>query len=98
MMFFCQVEETFTVPGRGCVIVPAMPPSDLDFRLHARDSIQLRNPSGQVLDTYIASIEMVCGPAVDRMAFLLPGNVSKFDIPKGTEIWLSDSALTTSLS
>jgi hypothetical protein len=61
----------------------------LDFRLRAQDAIQFRNPDGRVLNTYIASIEMLCGPEVkDRRAFLLPKEITKQDVPKGTEIWL----------
>ncbi len=63
----------------------------LDFQLHTRDSIQLRNPDGRILDTHIAGIEILCGPRViDRMAFLLPGNIRKEDVSKETEIWLAN--------
>jgi hypothetical protein len=42
-------------------------------------------------DTYVAGIEMLCGPKVmDRMAFLLPGNITKEDVSKETEIWLAN--------
>jgi hypothetical protein len=67
----------------------ALPRSSVDFRLQMRDSIQLRNPDGQIVDTYIAGIELLCGPEVkDRMVSLLPQNVRKRDAPNGTEIWL----------
>ena len=91
MTFFSKVGDTFTIPGRGCVIVPATP-YDLDFRFHNRDSIQLRSPSGVVIDTHIASIELVkpvAGPC--RMAFLLPNEIAKSDIPPETEIWVKHS-------
>lgn len=89
MIFFSKVEETFEISGRGCVIVPDVPRSSLHFRLRAQDSIQLRNRNGAVLDTYIASIEMLCGSKVkDRIAFLLPANITRKDVPNGTEIWL----------
>jgi len=69
----------------------------LDFRLRANDPIQLRTPDGRVLDTYVAGIEMLCGPAVkDRMAFLLPKDVTKQDVPKGTEIWLTQESSDSS--
>jgi len=89
MLFLSEVEDTFTVTGRGCVIIPAVPRPDCNFRLRAKDPIQLRTPDGRVIDTCIASIELVCGPAVKcRMVFLLPHGITKTDVPKGTEIWL----------
>jgi translation elongation factor EF-Tu-like GTPase len=90
MTFLSKVEDTFHISGRGCVIVPVVPRSTLDFHLRVQDSIQLRNPYGKVLDTYIAGIERVCGPTVKgRMAFLLPADVTESEVPKGTEIWLA---------
>jgi len=89
VIFLSKVEDTFEITGRGLVIVPAQPRADLDFRLRAKDSIQLRSPDGQVLDTHIASVEICCGPNVHcRMAFLLPKGIAKHEVPKETEIWL----------
>jgi hypothetical protein len=89
VIFLSKVEDVFEISGRGCVVVPASPRAGLDFQLHAHDSIQLRNPDGRVLDTYIAGIEMLCGPKVrDCVAFLLPENIAKQDVPRETEIWL----------
>jgi hypothetical protein len=92
MTFFSKVEDAFTIPGRGCVIVPVAPSPDLDFQLYAGDPIQLRNPGGEVFDTRIVSIELV-KPIVGAclMAFLLPKGIAKSDAPTGTEIWLTNS-------
>jgi hypothetical protein len=92
MTFYSKVEDIFTIPGRGCVIVPATPSLDLDFRLHANDPIQLRNPNGEVFDTRIVAIELakpVKGAC--RMAFMLPKEIAKSNAPTGTEIWLENS-------
>jgi hypothetical protein len=87
-MFFATVEDSFQITGRGCVIVPSKPRSP-KFQLRAKDRIQLRYPDGRIIETYIAAIEMVCGPKVkDRLAFLLPQPITKSDVPSGTEIWL----------
>jgi hypothetical protein len=91
MKLFSKVEEIFTIPTRGCVIVPATP-SDPDFRPHKRDSIQLRSPGGEAIDTHIVSIELLkplAGPC--RMAFLLPNEIAKSDIPRDAEIWIESS-------
>lgn len=88
-MFLCKVEDVFQISGRGCVVVPAIPSSSLDFQLRAMDPIQLRTPDGRHISTHIAAIEMLCGPNVkDRMAFLLPSYLDREDVPKETEIWL----------
>jgi hypothetical protein len=90
VIFLSKVEDAFQISERGCVIVPAIPRAKVEFLLHAQDLIQLRNPDGRILDTYIVGIEMVCGPkARDRMAFLLPADITKRDVPRGTEIWLT---------
>jgi len=89
MTFLSKVEDAFHISGRGCVFVPAVPPSGVDFRLRVQDPIQLRNPAGQIMETHVAGIEMVCGPKVGgRMAFLLPKHVTKRDVTAGTEIWV----------
>jgi len=92
-MFFATVEDSFQITGRGCVIVPSQPRSP-EFRLRAKDRIHLRYPDGRILETYIAAIEMICGPKVvrDRMAFLLPEPITKSDVPTGTEIWLATTS------
>jgi hypothetical protein len=96
LIFFSKVEDAFQISGRGCIIVPAIPGSNVNSRLRLHDSIQLCSPGGRVLETHIAGIEMVCGPeAKDRMAFLLPANVTKRHVPGGTEIWLLREAQTS---
>jgi hypothetical protein len=47
-------------------------------------------PDGRVLDTHIASIELLKpqdGSAC-RMAIMLPRDLVKQDVPIGTEVWL----------
>lgn len=90
MVLLSQVEDTFQIVGRGCVVVPAIPRSELNFSLCAKDAIQLRIPEGRIINTHIVSIEMLCGPQVkDGIAFLLPGTIEAKEIPKGTEIWIA---------
>ena len=87
-MFFGTVEASFQITGRGCVLVLDRPRSS-EHRLRAKDCIQLRHPDGTIIETYIAAIELSCGPNVtDRVAFLLPESIAKADVPAGTEIWL----------
>lgn len=89
MVLLSQVEDTFQIAGRGCVVVPAIPRSELNVSLRAKDAIQLRMADGRTVNTYIISMEMLCGPQVkDGIAFLLPGPITAKEIPKGTEIWI----------
>lgn len=83
-----KVEDVFDVPRRGCFIVPAIP-EGLDFRMRANDQIELHTPDGQVLETHIASIELLKvqdGPS--RMVIMLPREIAKRDVPAGTEVWI----------
>jgi hypothetical protein len=52
MTFLFKIEEVFEVRGRDCVIVPVMT-DGADFKIRARDAIQLRTPEGAALNTYI---------------------------------------------
>jgi hypothetical protein len=91
VIFFSKVEQSFTVRGRGTFIVPA-PPSDLDFRLHKRDVIQLRNHSGEIVDTSIVGIELVKPVSRPcRMASQLPKEIEKSAIEPETEIWVKNA-------
>jgi hypothetical protein len=65
-------------------------PAGADFKIRAKDRIQLHMPDGRVLDTHIASIELLKpqdGSAC-RMAIMLPRDLVKQDVPIGTEVWL----------
>jgi hypothetical protein len=61
----------------------------LDFRIRAKDQIELRTPEGRVLQTHIASVEFAkLQVAPCRMAIMLPVDIAKQDVPTGTEVWL----------
>ena len=89
MTFLFTIEEVFEIPGRGCVIVPAIV-EVADFKIRPRDAIQLRTPEGRTLNTHIGSVEFL-KPAVGacRMGILLPSDVLKQDVPKGSDVWLT---------
>jgi hypothetical protein len=44
MTLLFKVEDVFEIVGRGCVIVPV--PIGADFKIQARDQIQLRTAGG----------------------------------------------------
>jgi len=89
MTFLFKIEEVFEVPTRGCVIVPVIE-EGADFRIRARDAIQLRTPEGRTLDTHIGSVEFLKqAVGACRIGILLPSDVRKQDVPKGSEVWLT---------
>jgi len=69
-------------------MVPAIPET-LDFRIRAKDQIELHTPEGRILETYIASIELAKPQdgSPCRMVIMLPGDIAKQDVPTGTEVW-----------
>jgi hypothetical protein len=88
MRLLFRVEDVFEIAGRGCVLAPVIP-EGLDFRIRTDDQIQLRTPNGRMVETHIASIELLKprdgGPC--RMAIMLPRDLVKMDVPTGTEVW-----------
>lgn len=89
MMFLFKIEEVFEIPGRGCVIVPAIG-EGADFKLQRHDAIQLRTPEGRILNTHIGSVEFLKRAVKPgRLAILLPSDVERQDVATGSEVWLT---------
>ena len=88
MTLLAKVEAVFQVSGRGTVIVPAFVS---DLRVRVGSPIQLRNPGGQVRDTLITAVEFLSDLDKCRLAFMLPRDIAKQDVPEGTEIWLTET-------
>jgi translation elongation factor EF-Tu-like GTPase len=90
MTFLFKIEEVFEVPGRGCVIVPAVA-DGADFKVRAGDAIQLRTSERATLNTHVSSIELLKTSSGSRMAILLPTDIQKQDVTKGTDVWLTQA-------
>jgi hypothetical protein len=90
------IDSEFSIEGIGTVI--ALPKDDnwaLDprERIHRRERIQIRTPSGGCLSTFIGNIEMINrGRDRGSIAFSLPRSVLPEDIPAGSELWLERDA------
>jgi len=91
MPLLFRVEEVFEIKGRGVVLVPPRE-GGLDTNTKPGDKVQLRTSEGMFFDSRISSIEFLHG--IDnngekfcRMAIMLPTDVSKDRIRKGTEVW-----------
>jgi len=89
MILFSTVEQSFTVPGRGRIIVPATV-TNSESIVRNSDVIQLRHPNGTVIDTCIVSVELVKDRSGSRLALLLPIELPIGDVAPGMEIWVND--------
>jgi hypothetical protein len=89
MTFHFKIEEVFEIYGRGCVIVPVIT-EGTDFKIRPQDAIQLRTPDGRTFNTHIGSVEFL-KPEVgrSRLAILLPTDIQEQDVPKGSDVWLT---------
>lgn len=91
MPLLFRVEEVFEVKGRGIVLVP-ITQSGLGTDTKPGDEVQLRTPDGRLVQSRISSIELLHG--IDRngnkfcrTAIMLPVEVARDRIGKGTEVW-----------
>ena len=85
MVYLSNIEHVFTVPTRGCVIVPFA----VTETVAIGDMIQLRS-EGACLDSRIVGIEMITRqPGLPcKVGFLLSEEITKPQIPPGAEIWI----------
>jgi hypothetical protein len=87
MVFLSKIETAFTVPKRGCAIVPVAL-TDSDLRVKPGDAVQIRGPNGR-LDARIGSIErLVRRDDGCCIAFLLLGEIDRSQIGPDAEIWI----------
>jgi len=86
-----RISDTFQISGRGLVIATDVIINEAKVKginLKIGDTIELCRPNGTHINTTIAGIEFAC-PVDPKhfLAFLLPSNVLKEDVPAGTEAW-----------
>lgn len=90
-LYLFTVADRFNITGRGTVVVPGIPQSLADPVIRRGAPLILRTPLGDIVETYLKDIEMICYSAgakrLDATPILLP-NLHKFDIPIGTEVYL----------
>ena len=88
--FVCRVDDVFQITGRGCVITPGVPKSG-DFRLKIGDPLLLKRPDGSEVRTTLGGIEMGGSPAYPGIPILLGSELTKDQVPIGTEVWTGDA-------
>jgi hypothetical protein len=86
------IDAVFSIDGIGTVM--SLPKEDLwtldpQEKIHRRERIQIRTPSGECLSTFIRGIEMINrGRERGGVAFSLPSSIRVEDVPAGSELWL----------
>ena len=85
MILLAKLESVFPVSGRGAVVLPAFL---AECPVGAGEPIQLRIPGGPFRNMHISAAEIASGSGKSRLAFMLPCDIAKQDVPEGTEIWL----------
>jgi translation elongation factor EF-Tu-like GTPase len=77
------VEDTFTIRGRGTILVPGIVPEG-DERFRIGDALCLRRPDGSEVEATIDGIECFNPP---HGTYPIVVRSPKSDIPLGTEVW-----------
>lgn len=92
------VTDRFQIEGRGCVLVPGVSCEVGDPVVRLGHRIRLRTPGGAELDTTVRGIEHIrYAKMPEKITFpiLLPEDLTKEDIPVGTEVLLLEDKYET---
>ena len=98
MLHLFTVADRFQIEGRGCVLVPGLSTDPGSPNLQRGARIRLRTPTGSETDTFIKEFEMISyRPRPEKICIpvLLPKDISKEDVPVGTEVLLIDEKYET---
>jgi hypothetical protein len=91
-VFLYVVEEALSVSGRGCLLMPGMVPNQ-KVALRIGDPVRLLRPNGEVFDSVVHGMDAMhnrneAAPEI-RFYIVLPKDVKKEQIPRGSELfWL----------
>lgn len=80
------IEETFTVEGRGVVLLPRLEPID-EERFAAGDPVRIRRPDGTDLNTVMQGVEFLTTTDDSFLVILLPKHIEQSDVPVGSDVW-----------
>ena len=98
MVHLFTVMDRFQIEGRGCVLIPGVSCEPGDPVVRLGDRIRLRMPTGSDLDTTVRGIEHIrYAKRPEKITFpvLLPENITKNDVPVGTEVLLLEEKYET---
>ncbi len=88
--FVFRIDDVFQISGRGCVVTPGIAKSR-DLRLKVGDPLLLKCPDGSELRTVLRGIEIGGSPNHPGIPILLGSELTKDQIPVGTEVWSDDA-------
>lgn len=81
--FLFKVEQTFLITGRGVILLPGL--GDKVKHIRTGEKIKLIRPDKTTLETIITGITFE-----GKHDICVGKDISKDDIPIGTEVWLTD--------
>ena len=90
MTYSFTVTYIFHIEGRGIVLLPGLPTGPNFPNVKTGHSILLRTPGGRERATIIRSLENIRQSRSKsiEIPILLPSDISKDDVPVGTEVYL----------
>jgi len=91
MFHLFTVADRFQIDGRGCVLIPGLSCEPGARAVDRGARIRLRTPNGREFDTFIKDIEHIRYakmPEKITAPICLPRDVTKDDVPVGTEVLL----------
>jgi hypothetical protein len=98
MLHLFTVTDRFQIEGRGCVLVPGVSCEPGDVVLCRGHRIRLHIPGGTHVDTTVRGIEHIRNikkPEKVTYPVLLPEDITKDDVPVGTEVLLLEERYET---
>lgn len=98
MVSLFKVADRFQIEGRGCVLVPGVSCEPGNPVVRVGHRIRLRTPGGAESDTTVRGIEHIrYAKMPEKITFpiLLPENITKDQIPEGTEVLLLEEEYET---
>ena len=93
MKYLFTVQDRFQIEGLGCVLVPGIPEDAPEVTRGAK--IVLRKPCGGEIQTSIKATESIrVQPRPEKLHFpvVLPADITKEQVPNGTEVFLVDTS------
>ena len=86
------VEQAFQISGRGCVLVPGIPPTPGLPPVRVGDPIRLVKPNGESIETSVHGVEMINygqrpRPTTIYVPISVPHPITKDDVPPGTQVF-----------
>jgi hypothetical protein len=87
------VTDTFSIPGRGVVLLPELTPVG-EERFRVGDPLKLRRPDGAEASVCIGGLEFLKSvkPKSKCELVIMLSGTRKEDIPIGTEVWSVDKS------